>query len=356
MNKEIKCFIFAIFIFMYISNIMAQTGLTYANNGLHAGDSLMVQKVEYFFAGDSGLDVEWNFSELQTSEPYPVVYYSDSDSVYVSELTPDRISRYFLRSDSLLLVSQEMPLEKVDYITSIPLMAYPFKYADEFESSYSGRGLYCKTHSIVKNGYINTVADGTGTLIIGNDTLNNVIRLHSICTGTISMYNEDDSTEMENEWTKQEIEERYLWFANGYRYPILETSSTSYYNDMESVSCLQKAFFRAPYMQAQTSDKENELIRYTDSISDGQTPRQDVIHYSTSVSGSQITIDYSLSEDARISLLVCNQMAMVYRRDAFSMPAGEGYSRSIDCSGLLPGTYILYINVNGVIYSEKIKL
>lgn len=58
MNKEIKCFIFAIFIFMYISNIMAQTGLTYANNGLHAGDSLMVQKVEYFFAGDLGLDVE----------------------------------------------------------------------------------------------------------------------------------------------------------------------------------------------------------------------------------------------------------------------------------------------------------
>jgi hypothetical protein len=49
-------------------------------------------------------------------------------------------------------------------------------------------------------------------------------------------------------------------------------------------------------------------------------------------------------------------MGMLYRRESFSMPAGEGYSKTVDCTGLLPGTYILYLNVNGKVYTEKVKL
>lgn len=34
----------------------------------------------------------------------------------------------------------------------------------------------------------------------------------------------------------------------------------------------------------------------------------------------------------------------------------QGYEVQIDCNGLRPGIYILYINVNGKVYSEKVTL
>ena len=47
---------------------------------------------------------------------------------------------------------------------------------------------------------------------------------------------------------------------------------------------------------------------------------------------------------------------MTYRHREWKEKAGQGYYAQIDCNGLRPGVYILYLNVNGKVYSKKITL
>ena len=58
---------------------------------------------------------------------------------------------------------------------------------------------------------------------------------------------------------------------------------------------------------------------------------------------------------ASITFLVCNAMGITYITATDHQPAGDGYSADIDCSALLNGTYLLYINCNGQVYSETFK-
>ena len=49
-------------------------------------------------------------------------------------------------------------------------------------------------------------------------------------------------------------------------------------------------------------------------------------------------------------------MGMVYRNQQWKGAATEHNVMSIDCSGLRRGHYILYMNVEGKIYHEKIAI
>jgi len=52
---------------------------------------------------------------------------------------------------------------------------------------------------------------------------------------------------------------------------------------------------------------------------------------------------------------VANGLGYVYRRADQSCPVGNGQT-TIDCSGLRRGQYIIYINVDGEQYAEKVNL
>lgn len=69
--------------------------------------------------------------------------------------------------------------------------------------------------------------DAEGIIILPDgDTLTNVARIHRVCNSVVNMMRkEDDSTRVINatDTTMRRIEERYSWYAKGYRYPIVET-------------------------------------------------------------------------------------------------------------------------------------
>lgn len=331
-----------------------QTSVSYDFNAIRVGDNVCKDQIAYLHSANSGKDVTWDFSNMQRQKRYQIDFYCDSDSVIIFELTPDRINKYSADKNALLLVGIENPLEKIDYSEPVKYLEYPFSYGDSFVSPYSGKGTYCKTHNIETSGNIDVEADGAGALILSDeDTISNVIRIHSIRSGAVFMHLDNDSTDEAKSRIKQEIEERYQWYARGYRYPLLETVSTSYYKDMDLVSCIQKAYCYAPELQRTLHDEQNDSIQRIDSISNVQIA--DIFHYKVETIGNQVKLSYSLDEDANITIVVCNHRGMAYRRRSFAMPAGSGYMQNIDCSGLRPDTYILYLNVNGKIYSEKIE-
>lgn len=347
--------VLAMLAFVACPHMTAQTVITHIHNGLRFGDKVQKQQVEYVRPGEDGEECVWDFTNLHMLKPYPIEYLCDSDSTTIYELSPVQINKYSLRTDTLQLTGYETPLQRVDYTAPIVQLAYPFAYGSSLTAPYHGTGTYCKTHLIDHQGITDIEAEATGTLILSEgDTLRNTIRLHTLRTGSLYMYHENDSTDEARSRTKQEIEERYQWYARGYRYPLLETVSTSYYKDMDMVSCIQKAYCYAPDLQRTLHDEQNDSIIRIDSIANVQVA--DIFHYRVETIGNQVKLSYSLDEDANITIIVCNHRGMAYRRRSFAMPAGTGLEQNIDCSGLIPDTYILYLNVNGKVYSEKINV
>ena len=325
-------------------------------------DSLTIKKiemlqVEFLEPGETGDDVIWKFPLLNPVRDYPVEYVFYSDSVHVTKITPDDIVKYKSCSDTLFILSTESPLDGIRYVRPIQLPTYPFTFTDHYEGQYAGIGRYCQIQQVDKKGVFYYEIDGQGTLILEDDTLSNVIRVHSMRIGSICIHSNEreDSLNTDEDMIKQEIEDKYEWFVEGKNIPVLETKTISYYDDMDFVSCIRKTICCLPEGLSST-DTEEDVTAEEDSCKNNNANRSQIIHYTISLSGSQVNISYSLDADADISVLICNHMGVLYYRDSFSKPLGEGYRETIDCSGLLPGTYILYMNVNGTVYNEKIRI
>lgn len=335
-------------------SLSAQTQITHEHNGMRAGDVLKRQQVNYIPSGDNGENLVWNISELTDIGDYTVEYCCDSDSTVVYEIIPTAINKYTMSGDTLFCIGYETPLKKMQYSRPVLNIVYPSFFRQYAEANYEGHGTYCQTHATESFGTVSMEADATGSLIVSEeDTLDNVIRVHSIKTGAIGMASED-STGVDSMNFKQEIEDRYLWYARGYRYPVFETVSTSYYDNMDFVSCIQEAYIYMPDRQRQLSDEVNDEILREDSLS--AAAERDIIHYALDYSGNTLSLSYDLDEDAVINTLICNKMGMLFQRKNEKKAAGTDYQMQFDCSGLRPDDYILYINVNGKVYSEKFKV
>ena len=342
------------FTYVHLS-VYSQNGLYYNYNGLRVGDNVRKCQIEYLHAGDSGEDVTWNFSNIQQLEEIQAEFCCDPDSTVILEFTQEKINKYSTNQNALLLVGTENPLEKIYYNKPVTYMKYPFSYGESFTTSYSGTGLYCMTHGIETSGNIEVTADAIGTLILSDeDTVSNVTRIHSIRSGAISIHLKNDSISNAQSRTKQEIEERYQWYARGFRYPLIETVSTSYYDNMDLVSCIQKAYCSTPKLQRTLLDLNNDSIKTNEFIS--KKTISDLFHYRIEIENSHVKLSYSLEKDASITIIVCNHRGMAYKRINLKMPSGYGYKQDVDCSGLSQDFYILYINVNGEIHSEKIEI
>lgn len=345
--------VIAVALFAICQYSFSQTEISSQFNSVRMGDVLEKQQLPYFDAGLSGEGTVWDLSNIKPINEFPIEYFCDSDSVVIYELTPERINKYKMEGGSFVQIGTENPLEKIEFSVPVKQLCYPFCYGDAFASPYSGTGFYCMTHRIDKRGEADVEADGLGMILLSDeDTIQNVMRIHSIRTGSLSMHADNDSTEEAKARTKQEIEERYQWYARGYRYPLFETVSTSYYDNMDLVSCIQNAYCFVPDKQKVIHDELNDSIQMADSMLSSHN--QGIIHYSVEKTDNRVRLSYSLDKDASITMLVCNNRGMIYRRMSFRQSAGEGYVTDIDCSGLTPDTYILYINVNGKVYSEKI--
>lgn len=167
-----------------------------------------------------------------------------------------------------------------------------------------------------------------------------------------------DSAALDTARLAQVIDERYEWYLPESQYPVIEdVTSTTYFN-MDVVGTTRYAYCnlpsdQVPYYISQTdfpSDDEQE------GFADGDAQDDGIIHYQIETHGKVIQMAYDLDEDATITNIVANHMGMLCVSRQWTQNAGQGYSTQIDCNGLLPGVYILYINVNGKVYSEKVTL
>ena len=350
--------------YLLVSAFVLQFGITsvYGQVNLsdmptESSDSLQKSKIRYFSPGKGGKDRVWDFSrKLGSKESSQVMFYKDSTGV-ISVVEPGKILYYRTTPDTLILFASESQLEKREYVRKKLSKRFPLEFNDSIIKRFRCEGMYCGNHPFREVGTTTVKVDAKGSIVLAeNDTVRNVRRVHTIDSYSICM--DIDSAALDTAKLTQVIDERYEWFLPDSQYPIIEDVTSTTYLNMNAIGTARYAYCNLPedqvayYITPEDEGATDEI----DSSFDEETAEPDIIHYKVSNNGGVINITYDLDAEATISTIVANHMGMTYRQRTWNQQAGQGYSMQIDCSGLRHGTYILYINVNGKVYSEKVTL
>ncbi len=349
---------FLIVFALQIGIVSAYGQIDFTNMDLASSDSLQKNRISHFSPGIGGKSKVWNFSrKLNSKEAAQVLFKKDSTGV-VSVIECGKISYYRNTLDTLILIGSETPLEKREYALRMFSKTFPLEYGDSLTMPFRCEGTYCGEYPFREVGTTTVKVDAEGSIVLAeNDTLRNVRRVHTINSYSICMdrnYEALDSARL-----TQVIDERYEWYLPGSQYPIIENVSSTTYFNMDIIGTTKYAYCNLPdvfvpyYIK---NDDESEAYNEQEDFSEEEQQSPDIIHYQVGTQGKEINITYNLDEYATITVIVANHMGMLCMSRQWTQDAGHGYSAQIGCYGLKPGMYILYINVNGKVYSEKVTL
>ena len=323
----------------------------------------------------------WNLEDAEFCEgTYNAEYSTETDTLMAVE-RGDRMY-YSQERGTVSIIGSENFMERMSYDMPETWLQFPMQEGDSVCGYFNGSGPYCERFFMRRYGTYKTKADAAGTLVLPKgDSLRNVIRLHTErYVGTITVpidtmekkipaFTVDSIISYLVPDTAKVREDIYRWYAEGYRYPILEAKSLSYCDSLLT----EEMYYCPPDMQRTLAyDEENEqkrtrlaeeerarwLVSSPDyDANNVQSRGKNGFTYDLAqddVSG-MVTIHYATDHDTQMTALVANTQGYVYRRADQSCAAGNG-STTIDCSGLRRGQYIIYINVDGEQYAEKVNM
>lgn len=323
----------------------------------------------------------WSLEDAELSEgTFNAKYSTETDTMRAVE----RGDRTYYSQDrgSVSIIGSENFMELMNYDMPETWLKFPMQLGDSISGYFNGTGPYCEQLFMRRFGTYLTVADVAGKLVLPEgDTLRHVLRLHTERHVSIRLTPIDtmkckipiftvDSIvrNMAADSVKMQ-EDIYRWYADGYRYPVLEASVLS----RNGKRLTADVYYCSPDVQRTlTYDEENEAVRErlakedaaarARSLDDDYSRRSkncgnEGFAYNLSLNdGSNlVTIHYDIDHNTKMTALVANTLGYVYRRIDHHCDSGSGLA-IIDCNGLRKGQYILYINVDGEQYAEKVNL
>ena len=321
-------------------------------------DSLLKSKIRYFSPGEGGKKRVWDFSKKLGSKNSSQVTFMKDSTGALSIIEPGKINYYRTTADSLILYGSESPLEKREYTIEKIYKKFPLVYGDSISMPFRCEGIYCGDHPFREVGTTSVKVDAIGSIVLAEeDTIRNVRRVHTIDSYSICM--DIDSAALDTAKLTQVIDERYEWYMPESQYPMIEDiTSTTYYN-MNVIGTTKYAYCNLPVNLSDsyiTHEEDLDDEEEQEGFSDERFNTSDIIHYQVETQGKTIVLTYDLDEDATITTIVANHMGMLCKSRQWTQPAGKDYSINNDCYDLRSGVYVLYINVNGKVYSEKVTL
>lgn len=342
-----------LFVFILTNEINSQSLLTKDAIGLKSG-TFSRKTVRYFTPGDSGTDCLWDFSNLDIS-PTSHNVVQEIDSLGQMVITDDRqITYYMTREDSLFETGSETPLKKVVYYEPLCRMKYPMTFEDSISKAFEGYGVYCGDHYFKETGVCNIVVDGLGNIVLSEtDTLKNAFRVYKLKLYSIAM--DMEPSKIDSARLKQVIEEKYEWYVKGYNKPVFESVTSTSYANLNPIGTTQFAYCSLTETLLCNRDKRLHGNAKDESDKERQLLFTDIIHYSVNYDGNLVNIDYSLDAKANVTMILANSMGIIYDSKRYTQDKGSEYHVDFHLGGLRPDLYVLYINVNGKVYNEKIK-
>lgn len=222
-------------------------------NKYRSGDKLEKQQIEYKNLGRSGENVLWDLGEVEVvNNKYTVNYMAMDDSCKrIAGIEHGTDYYYDQQGDTMVIGGIENRLTKIDYDGKEAYLKFPITYGDSIAGYYHGRGTYCDKLALRCYGSYKTKVDAKGLLILPDgDTLRDVTRLCTERLVSNMFYPADSMSTYDHNImpiSDDSVKQRLVtdtgvikmkinrWYAAGYRYPVLETITTTLKDDGSSL-------------------------------------------------------------------------------------------------------------------------
>jgi len=350
--------------------------ISQSNNRYRGNDALEKKQVTVIGFDLNSKNSVWNLEDAELSKAtFQAEYTTEMDTLMAIE----RGSRTYYHQDgsAVSIIGSENVQELISYDMPETWLRFPMHVGDSVCGYFNGTGKYCDKLFMRRFGTYKTKADAIGKMVLPDgDTLRNVTRLHTErYVGTvmapidtmefrIPAFTTDSIIKHLAADTIQFREDVYRWYAEGYRYPVLEAMTLS--RGKEKLT--EEMFYCPPDIQEQlVLDEENkqtrerlmaENTRGSDSgPADGDKDRKDgpggfAYHISQNEGAKTVTVSYSSEQPVRVIALLANSLGYVYRRAEQT----DGSSVTFGYGNLNPGQYILYITAFNKKYAEKFNV
>ena len=298
----------------------------------------------------------WDFSNLKYLGHEKEFCFSSDGEGRIRMIGQDEILDFCQSKDYLRLSQIQTPLVKIDFGDSFSYLKYPFSMNDSVTCSLDAKGFYSSRNKFRLLGKCTVKAIGEGKIILpSNDSLPNTLLIQRNVRGDIFL--SKDSVEPDSQAAKLQLEvEINEWYSQGYRYPVFKTLQATLWNGKRAIMRRQYACTADVESFANLADEENaKLSEKQQRVSPNKSSASSLIDYHLAMNGKKLTIVYSLSEDCQLRFVLSNTSGMLLKSVNLHGVAGEGYEQVLDLDSLPRGEYVLYINVNGQTFSEKVS-
>ena len=326
-------------------------------NNLRIGDSIHYDLVDASKISAINLTGSlWDFSNLKyLGQEKEVCLIGDAEGS-VKMIGQDEILDFCQSMNCLHLSQLQTPLVKIDFGDSFAYLKYQFSANDSVVCNFDGKGVYCSRNKFRLLGKSTTKAKGEGKIILpSNDSLPNTLLIQRNVRGDIFL--SKDSVEPDSQVAKLQLElETNEWYFQGYRYPVFKTLQATLWNGKRTIMRRQYACTADVESFVNLVDEENEKLREKQQcVSQNKSSASSLIDYHLAMNAKKLTIVYSLSESSQLRFVLSNTSGMLLKSVNLHGVAGEGYEQVLDLDSLPRGEYVLYINVNGQTFSEKVS-
>lgn len=313
------------------------------------GDVICKIRVPFSSCEARGENVIWNFELPSNDSPEHIMeIISQNDTVAIFE--KDRMQHFLVKNDTLFYWGEQARRSHMIMDQRRPLLKYPFLYGDSISGKYNGLGQNESIHfSLIGSGY--SVVDGKGYITDGNDTIRNVIRIH-VKDNYIMNYEDGQEETL--------VEERYLWYCAGFRYPIMESIQMASSNYGREVVVDSVCYLNLPTMQLNLpSDEENEII--LSKISQQEQYKRDpaIERVLAKFSGDERAIEISYQQNLATDIVfsACDLYGNILAyKQVVNQNAGEWHESIYLTHQPIGNTIALVIRCGGQIFSIKLSV
>ena len=360
-------------------------------NAPRNGDVLKAEELVRIPVTTIGNDVTWDFSDLSVDcSDISIRYIKLNDSVMV-RCKGKEMSYFAIYGDSISQTEYCTPDKRLEIIRPELLAVFPMGYTSCVADYFYSEGILDGSHYMRQAGNSCTAIEAKGRLITPDcDSLRHVLLSHRYRVGTTyispdfskSFLNNRDNLMLSNdsilEWMSSDTIthsiDTYRWYAQGYRYPVIEQNIVkTFYNKIQVDSVNQTLYF-SPRMQEEdlTKDALNDSLRIVnrnepwdfnlsvnneDNINHGANlgflAQGNVCNLSPILVDNSTTLFYNCESSTTIEIRIFNMSGALLAYYINTVQGTHG-SLSVDTSQLRQGEYIVNVILGKEVFSFKI--
>ena len=322
-----------VFVLLTAAPILSFSQQLRLNTHYPGNDTIVKQQVIYKNPGSSGKDVTWDFGMLQPiSETETHYILSPSDSGRYTCHEHATRTYFILHGDSIFCSGYENAKLKIIYTEQPVSMRFPFCYGDTLGAAFSGTGEYGHRLALSVKGYSHVSADATGTLILPDRTIHNVLR-----TTTYMRYTEISKRERETELY------HYRWYSPACRYPVFESLEWIIHKNESDTAVLQQSWWLPGDRLAGVTDK----VMTTEAVRETASALINTLSYSPNPVVDNMTVSFSLEEDAVVGIAVHAADGLPVRTLSLGRLNTGFHDVTVSMKGCMQGVYTLYVSADG---------